>query len=562
MIRPRVLGDRDEFGGRNFAARRVRPAAERFDADHGLAALVDDRLVQQPQLVVFDRLAQVAFQQLAVGQIRVHRRVVDAGAVAAFVLGAVERHVGVAHDVGGAARIAVDHRDADRGADHDVLAVDRVGRADRGDQALGHRHHLGVVVADRGNHRELVAAEAGHQVVAAQRVRQPQRNAADQFVADRMAERVVDVLEMVEIDIEHGGRRRAGAHLFDHRLQPLAEENAVGQAAERIVHGEMAQPRFAGGDRDGGAAHVAQHESREQREAGERDGNEGDDAAHDFGAGLARRPGKARDRTALRPVELVGQIGCRRRLAAELAQVRQLQLRGDAGERLAVDEFHRHHDRRRTVAGTEQAAERPDRDGGNDSRPARECTDHGGLRMLAVGAVARLGEAERAVQGRVAPAHIGEHRLQIGQRRVGPGRVERVAAELRKDRLVVAVEDENVVVVEVGFQPEPDAPLRPGRIVFDAEILDRLLGGGDALDLAQHALAVVRQRAREQQLLVLDGDFVGALGGGEHGHDDADDGDGNDYADRDHHAQARAIPTRVFFVGCARSSDSRQGRAP
>ena len=98
-----VLGDGDEFGRRNFAARRMRPAAERFDADHGLAALVDDRLVEQPQLVVLDRLAQVAFQQLAVGQIRVHRRVVDAGAVAAFVLGAVERHVGVAHDVGGAA---------------------------------------------------------------------------------------------------------------------------------------------------------------------------------------------------------------------------------------------------------------------------------------------------------------------------------------------------------------------------------------------------------------------------------------------------------------------------
>ena len=377
-----------------------------------------------------------------------------------------------------------------------------------------------------------------------------------------MAERVVDILEMVEIDVEHGGRRRAGAHLFDHGLQPLAEEDAVGQAAERIVQGEVAQPRLAGGDGDGGAAHVAQHEGREQREAGERDGNERDDAADDLGAGLPRRPGKARDRMALRSVQLVGQIGGRRRLVVELTQVRQLQLRGDAGERLAVDEFHRHHDRLRMVAGAEQAAERPDRDRGNDRRPARKRADHGGLLMLAVGGAAKLGEAERAVQGRIAPAHIGEHRFQISQRLVGPGRVERLAAELRKDRLVVAVEDEDVVVVEVGFQPKPDALLRTGRVVFDAEILDRLLGGGDALDFAQHALAVAGQRAREQQLLVLDGDFVGALGGGEHGDDDADDGDGNDDADRDHHAQARAIPTRVFFVGCARASHSRQGRAP
>ncbi len=185
----------------------MRPAAERLDADHGLAALVDDRLIQQSQAVVLDRLAQVGFQQLAVGQVGIHRRVVDAGAVAAFVLGAVERHVGIAHDVGGAAAVAVDDGDADRGADHDVLAADRVGRADRGDDALRQRHHLHAVVADRGDHREFVAAEPRHQVAAAQRVRQPQRHVADQLVADRMAERVVDVLEMVEVDVEHGGRR-------------------------------------------------------------------------------------------------------------------------------------------------------------------------------------------------------------------------------------------------------------------------------------------------------------------------------------------------------------------
>ena len=77
-----------------------------------------------------------------------------------------------------------------------------------------------------------------------------------------MAERIVDVLEVVEVDIEHGRRCAAVADLVDHRLKPLAEEDAVRQAAERIVHGEMAQARFAGGDRRGGAAHVAQHEGR------------------------------------------------------------------------------------------------------------------------------------------------------------------------------------------------------------------------------------------------------------------------------------------------------------
>ena len=177
-----------------------------------------------------------------------------------------------------------------------------VGRADRGDDALRQRHHRRAVVADRGDDREFVAAEPRHQIVAAQRVRQPQRDVADQLVADVVAERVVDVLEMVEVDVEHRGRRGAGAHFVDHRFQPLAEENAVGQAAERIVHRKMPQPRFAGGDGGGGAAHVAQHEGGEQREAGERDGDERNDVVDDLGAGLFRRPGKARDqRCRLRP---------------------------------------------------------------------------------------------------------------------------------------------------------------------------------------------------------------------------------------------------------------------
>ena len=92
----------------------MRPAAERLDADHRLAAVVDDRLIGDAQVVVLDRGAQVVFQELALEQVGVHRRVVDAGAVAALVLGAIERHVGVAHDVGGAADVLVDDRDADR----------------------------------------------------------------------------------------------------------------------------------------------------------------------------------------------------------------------------------------------------------------------------------------------------------------------------------------------------------------------------------------------------------------------------------------------------------------
>ena len=205
--------------------------------------------------------AQIVLHELALEQVGVHRVVVDAGAVAALVLGAIERHVGVAHDVGGAADMLVDDRDADRGADHDGLVADGVGRAERGDDAVGDRLQGGVVGAGRGDDGELVAADAGDQVVAAQGAGEALGHVADELVADRVAERVVDVLEMIEIDVEDGRRRAALAHLLDRRFEPLAEIDAVGQAAERIVHGEVAQPRLAGRDGGRGAAHVAQYES-------------------------------------------------------------------------------------------------------------------------------------------------------------------------------------------------------------------------------------------------------------------------------------------------------------
>ena len=320
-----MLGDRNELRRRDLADGRMVPARQRLDADDLFAARIHDRLVGGGEPVVLDGVEQVAFEEFAVGQIGVHRRVVDAGAVAALVLGAIERHVGVAQNVGGIAGAAVDHRNADRGADDDVVAADHVGRADGGNDAAGDRLQrigIGGAIGDDG---ELVAAEAGHQILAAHDVAQPLGDVEDELVADVMAERVVDVLEVIEVDVEHRGGRAAGAHVVDHGFEPLAEIDAVGQAADRIVQREMAQLRFAGPDLLGGAPHVAQHEADQQREAAERHRDERQHAADDRAARPRRLPGEAGDRVALRVGEFDGVLVGRRRRLVDLAQVGQLQ---------------------------------------------------------------------------------------------------------------------------------------------------------------------------------------------------------------------------------------------
>src|SRR5262245_23766857 len=277
----------------------MRPAAERLDPDNYFAAVVDDRLVGEGELVLLDRGAEVVFDQLAFEQVGVHRGVVDAGAVAALVLRPVQGHVGVAHDVGGAGDMLENDCDADRRTDHDGPIVDRIGSAEGGDQPVGDTLQGPMVGGRAGDHRKLVAADTGDQIVAAQRAAEPLRHGPNELVAGRVAERVVDVLEVIEVDIEYGRGGAALAHPRDRLFQPLAEEDPVGQAAQRIVQRQVTQSRFAGGDGGRRAAHVAQDEGGEQREARERDGDEGNDAGDDIGAWPLRYPGELRDRATL-----------------------------------------------------------------------------------------------------------------------------------------------------------------------------------------------------------------------------------------------------------------------
>ena len=66
------------------------------------------------------------------------------------------------------------------------------------------------------------------------------RDIENEFVADMVAECVVDVFEMIEVDVKYRRRRAAVAHLGNGALKALCEIYAVGQSANRVVHCEMA----------------------------------------------------------------------------------------------------------------------------------------------------------------------------------------------------------------------------------------------------------------------------------------------------------------------------------
>ena len=63
---------------------------------------------------------------------------------------------------------------------------------------------LDVVLQDG----EFIAAEAGDEVLGPDRLAQPVRDALEEFVADQMSQRIVDALELVDVDIEDRELRR------------------------------------------------------------------------------------------------------------------------------------------------------------------------------------------------------------------------------------------------------------------------------------------------------------------------------------------------------------------
>ncbi len=87
----------------------------------------------------------------------------------------------------------------------------------------------------------MVAAEAGHHVAVALAGDEPQGDLLQHLVADRVAERIVDRLEMIEVDAEH----RHDLALLDarlHRIEVLAQEKAMRQPGQRVVMRQIVDP--------------------------------------------------------------------------------------------------------------------------------------------------------------------------------------------------------------------------------------------------------------------------------------------------------------------------------
>ena len=231
--------------GRDGAAFGMLPAQQRLEADDLAGQQLHLRLVGEAQLAARNGMQQIVLDMPPLLDLGAHCRFEEPVGAAPFDLGAVKGGVGVAHQA-----LAIDG----------VVGIDGDADAARNEAAIGRVHSFsarnasmmlsamrpaaagsGQAWSDDG---EFVAAEPRQHLILVEDAGRAARDRLQQRVAGGMAEKVVDLLEAVEVDAE---QRQLAAVRGGHRdlaVELAVEAAAIGQAGQRIVLGEVAQIGF------------------------------------------------------------------------------------------------------------------------------------------------------------------------------------------------------------------------------------------------------------------------------------------------------------------------------
>ena len=126
-------------------------------------------------------------------------------------------------------------RDADRSVDDDRLPAELDRAAQLAEDPLRGRGRLLLGDDVDQEDRELVTALAADDVALADGAGQALRDLAQDVVANRVAERVVDPLEVVEVHEQQGDAARLASLASEGALEVIAQQHAVGEARQGIV---------------------------------------------------------------------------------------------------------------------------------------------------------------------------------------------------------------------------------------------------------------------------------------------------------------------------------------
>ena len=100
------------------------PTHHGLETDQLVVRETDDRLVENLEAALVDRLSQLPLELSALRALALRFGAEDLGAIAAELLGAMHGDLGIAHQLAGPLDAPVVDRNADRASQHDLLPGD------------------------------------------------------------------------------------------------------------------------------------------------------------------------------------------------------------------------------------------------------------------------------------------------------------------------------------------------------------------------------------------------------------------------------------------------------
>ena len=233
------------------------PPQQCLDVHHRASRQVDDRLVVQLELLVGERGLQLGLERRPLDRSDAHLGTEHAVAALAPSLDRIHDGVGVGDEI-----LGLVAADSDAGAHlhAEVVAEDGEGPSQVLGDPGGDPHRLRLVGLLE-EHPELVATEAGDGVLGTDAQQQALGHTRQQHVTGVVTEAVVDDLEVVEVQEEHGCGCAVPPPTGQGVRHPIGEQSAVGKPGEAVVRGlppELLFQRLALAD-VAGVEHDAAH---------------------------------------------------------------------------------------------------------------------------------------------------------------------------------------------------------------------------------------------------------------------------------------------------------------
>src|SRR6266581_5434361 len=231
----------DLIPSRIFFELRVLPPDQRLHARDPAGIDLDLGFVVKDEFVSLQSALQPGLLGDRGGQVIVHFPRIEQIVVLALFLGAVGGDVGVLQEIREVRTIVRIQADSDARAQVAGLAFEHERPAQGVEDFLGHLHHvarLGEVLDERD---EFVAAETSDGVAFPHAHSQTPRSLLEQPVAERVAEGIVDELEAIEIEEQHGHRLAVTLRVVERVGEAVVEHVAVGQSRQGVVRRDVQQ---------------------------------------------------------------------------------------------------------------------------------------------------------------------------------------------------------------------------------------------------------------------------------------------------------------------------------